>query len=453
VSATPRTSRADSTVLTAPSCLRRFCEQLHIPIEYETSAKIIRSLVSLPSHLSGGQGATLAVHILNDTKEENWSARGNVVVGLARGGRIQEALDLYINPPTSLPPNAPTWLATRILKTLARGKNLEGARAFIAGLRGEVGLEGWSIFCSMLGRAGETEELSGRLEEITCIAAQNRDDSSTAGHLADILHSSFLCFERLSTSPEMALAFYSALCPHCIEGITAETMLSLFRQLALQVGNTSGAVADMLEEFISQGGGQDAREARMLYVGAITALHRNGLFDEADIIFARGVSDKHLSFAIMDDSEKIILDLHDMNIATSLTAVRAALFDAMNAAFRSGGGMLSTAEFSKDVILITGRGAHSKRLFKPVLRPEVQRYLLEDFYPPLSTSTVVGNTGAIRILKSDVEAWMQFNMRKKNAHIFRLSEVISFTHRSVGNAMSRLVWRETEQESRSGEEK
>ena len=65
--------------------------------------------MSLPSHLSGGQGATLAVHILNDTKEENWSARGNVVVGLARGGRIQEALDLYINPPTSLASQFPMF--------------------------------------------------------------------------------------------------------------------------------------------------------------------------------------------------------------------------------------------------------------------------------------------------------------------------------------------------------
>ena len=41
---------------------------------------------------------------------------------------------------------------------------------------------------------------------------------------------------------------------------------------------------------------------------------------------------------------------------------------------------------------------------RPVFRPEVQRMLMEEFYPPLDNVSVPGNVGALEVGRESVEA-------------------------------------------------
>jgi hypothetical protein len=58
------------------------------------------------------------------------------------------------------------------------------------------------------------------------------------------------------------------------------------------------------------------------------------------------------------------------------------------------------------MVIVTGRGINSAYQMRPVLRPEIQRMLTEEFYPPLSTTSVPGNMGALMVPVEDIEAWV-----------------------------------------------
>ena len=49
--------------------------------------------------------------------------------------------------------------------------------------------------------------------------------------------------------------------------------------------------------------------------------------------------------------------------------------------------------------------------------PEVQSMLLEEFYPPLGTSSVPGNTGALRVNREDISSWLEHQREQKGVRM------------------------------------
>ena len=155
----------------------------------------------------------------------------------------------------------------------------------------------------------------------------------------------------------------------------------------------------------------------MIYVGAVTALHKRGLYDDADEIFMSGISTNHLPFNFARNTEgRYVLDLHGLNVALSHSAVRVAMRQHAGRSQKDG----STA----DMMIITGRGRNSALHLRPVLRPEVQRMLIEEFYPPLNTVSATDNIGALLVLGSDVNAWQQHQEEQKGARMLELAGVL-----------------------------
>ena len=84
----------------------------------------------------------------------------------------------------------------------------------------------------------------------------------------------------------------------------------------------------------------------------------------------------------------------------------------------------SEMSWSKDLIIITGRGLRSGQKFKPVLRPEVQRMLTEEFFPPLGSSTIPGNLGALIVRSEDVMAWLNNQQQQKGERLLMIADAL-----------------------------
>ena len=155
----------------------------------------------------------------------------------------------------------------------------------------------------------------------------------------------------------------------------------------------------------------------MLYVGAVTALHNNGHYDDADDFFMSGIQDKFLPFNFYRENGQFILDLHGLNVALAHSVVRIAL--------RQQAATLAEEKSSQtDMMIITGKGRNSEFRLQPILRPEVQRMLVEEFYPPLNTMSVPGNIGALTILAQDIAAWQEQQQQQKGIRMLKLASVL-----------------------------
>lgn len=159
---------------------------------------------------------------------------------------------------------------------------------------------------------------------------------------------------------------------------------------------------------------QDSYE-QMLYIGAVTSLHRYGLYDDADEIYVSGVSEGYLPLLFENQGDQVVLDLHGLNVAMAHSAVRIAMRQ-------------QTAIFNErstsDMTIITGRGRNSALHLRPVLRPEVQRMLVEEFYPPLNTVSVPGNMGAVVVSASDITRWQEHQEEQKGAQMMAVAAVL-----------------------------
>ena len=65
----------------------------------------------------------------------------------------------------------------------------------------------------------------------------------------------------------------------------------------------------------------------------------------------------------------------------------------------------------KDFVFITGIGRNSEMPFEPVLRPAMQRMLMEDFEPPLPCETVEHNPGRMLVRSNDLLLWLNAQVR------------------------------------------
>lgn len=164
-------------------------------------------------------------------------------------------------------------------------------------------------------------------------------------------------------------------------------------------------------------------EDRLLYVSAITSLYNNGYYDAADDIFVKAVSSGWLPYNLYRkgeiDDECLTLDLHGMNVAVAHSAVRVTLYQELLTKSWN----LSSFD-SIDLIIVTGRGRNSDLRMRPVLRPEVQRMLVEEFYPPLSTTSIPGNMGALRVNSGEVKLWIDFQRQQKGVRMLSIAAAL-----------------------------
>lgn len=160
-----------------------------------------------------------------------------------------------------------------------------------------------------------------------------------------------------------------------------------------------------------------------LYVGAITTLYNEGLYDNADDAFVAAIVRDFLPLSLEKQAfgaeQRITLDLHGMNVAVAHSAVRIALQEEV----------LSISWdrrelWDNDMVIVTGRGRNSALRMRPVLRPEVQRMLVEEFYPPLNTASVPGNMGALRVPAEDIEAWLSHQHEQKGVRMLTVAAVL-----------------------------
>jgi len=157
--------------------------------------------------------------------------------------------------------------------------------------------------------------------------------------------------------------------------------------------------------------------SELLYVNTVTALHTNGLYDDADEFFVNGIEGRILPFNYFRENGQFVLDLHGLNVALAHSAVRIAMRQQAATLAEEGAPQCN-------MMIITGKGRNSEFHLRPILRPEVQRMLLEEFYPPLNTISVPGNTGALTINAEDIEAWQQQQRQQKGIRMLKLAAVL-----------------------------
>eukprot|EP00978_Attheya_sp_CCMP212_P003400 scaffold7003_cov60-Attheya_sp.AAC.4 len=208
-------------------------------------------------------------------------------------------------------------------------------------------------------------------------------------------------------------------------------------KLVARVLAVPAARSDSKEEKISS----NVSYEETVYTAAITALHKNGMYDCADDLYAAAVASNHLPFALMDNeadysddvtinTSTLMLDLHGMTTAIAHSAVRVTLQREVQVSswcyLDQEVGKDSLSVWDTDVTIITGRGKNSVQHMRPILRPEVQRMLSEEFYPPLSTISVPGNMGALVVPGADVNAWLIHQRQQKGARLLVVADVLKY---------------------------
>lgn len=213
-------------------------------------------------------------------------------------------------------------------------------------------------------------------------------------------------------------ALLTAIRIHASEG-RGEAVNSLIQQVL----NVNSSEADMLEY-------AKHTYEEIIYIGGITHLHRNGLYEDADELYLDAISKQCLPFSTSrtwkDGQHK--LDLHGMNVAIANSAVRTA--------FRQ---EVLQSEENIDLIIVTGRGINSFYQMRPVIRPEVQRMLLEEFYPPLSTTSLPGNMGALRIPSDDIQKWASHQRQQRGVKMLTVAETLKNLSSGVLRRGSRTI--------------
>ncbi|CBJ28259.1 conserved unknown protein [Ectocarpus siliculosus] len=111
------------------------------------------------------------------------------------------------------------------------------------------------------------------------------------------------------------------------------------------------------------------------------------------------------------------MDLHGHSLPLAHAAVRCALVEVWRFSQREGTAL-------GDLTIITGMGRGSLHAFQPIIRPEVQRMLTDEFYPPLDSATEVGNTGRVVVSAKTIEAWLDHNVEAKRPVMARLAAAL-----------------------------
>ncbi|GAX22747.1 hypothetical protein FisN_2Lh576 [Fistulifera solaris] len=195
------------------------------------------------------------------------------------------------------------------------------------------------------------------------------------------------------------------------------------------------SVASLLSKSISAGLEEDPTYEIRLVVGAISTLYKDGHSVAADDIFLLAVTNGWIPFDLKRQDVAggaLVLDLHGMNLPMAHSAVRIAFQQ----------GLLTDTgpnddESVNDLVIVTGRGRNSALKMRPILRPAVQRMLVEEFYPPIGTTSIPGNMGALRICSEDIRAWLQFQRQQKGARMIEVATALKKL--SSGSALKAIL--------------
>ncbi|GAX13066.1 hypothetical protein FisN_2Hh576 [Fistulifera solaris] len=195
------------------------------------------------------------------------------------------------------------------------------------------------------------------------------------------------------------------------------------------------SVASLLSKSISAGFEEDPTYEIRLVVGAISTLYRDGHYVAADDIFLLAVTNGWIPFDLKRqhvDGGALVLDLHGMNLPMAHSAVRIAFQQ----------GLLTDIwpnndKSVNDLVIVTGRGRNSALKMRPILRPAVQRMLVEEFYPPIGTTSIPGNMGALRISSEDIRAWLEFQRQQKGARMIEVATALKKL--SSGSALKAIL--------------
>jgi len=187
-------------------------------------------------------------------------------------------------------------------------------------------------------------------------------------------------------------------------------------------GNSSSSILQYLTKANEGLGMKDPS----IYIAAIQAYHSFGMYDSAAEWFEKAVSyglmGSELKLAveqgIKHNSASIVIDLHGYVLPVANAAIRFT----MNEIWRLC--QETQACGVKPLEIVTGIGKHSTTQFKPTLRPEVQRMLVEEFYPPIYTSTKPGNSGRVLISQQMISDWIDYNKNARKSLMLRLTDVL-----------------------------
>ncbi len=178
----------------------------------------------------------------------------------------------------------------------------------------------------------------------------------------------------------------------------------------------------------------EASYERAVYTEAITSLFQYGLYDNADELYATAASQGYLPWAVVDkrSSSRLQLDLHGMNKAMAHSGVRVSLQQIANMKAIAPNGIIG-----QNVMIVTGKGARSSQHLRPVLRPEVQRMLMQEFYPPISSTSVPGNMGALTISSEDINAWLGHQKQQRGVRFLAMADVLKSL--TSGERLKRII--------------
>ena len=186
----------------------------------------------------------------------------------------------------------------------------------------------------------------------------------------------------------------------------------------------------------------DSSYEMAVYTEAITSLYNNGLYDSADELYVNAISEGFLPFATIQQTAKsqFKVDLHGMNRAIAHSAVRVSLQHLIQS---------KSTKVEKDILIVTGKGNNSQKHLRPILRPEVQKMLLEEFYPPISSSSIPRNMGALAIMRDDANAWIEHQQQQKGVRFLAVADALKTI--TTGARLKKLLSRNVERFPKSSD--
>ena len=300
---------------------------------------------------------------------------------------------------------------------------VDGDGSSYFGMKGED----WKLLLIAASKAGHWRLCLGTLQFLKPFLEATRPDNETDSNrkwlfakyekLARSLTAAILCFEMRGQYAWAIRAIedwidWSGRRPR------KEAVLAAFRILATrgqgyEVNRLLSCVLEVPSTYSQEN--EAACYEEILCTGALNSLHAHGLYEDSDVIYVQACTQGYLPFEIerTETSDPFVLDLHGMNVAMAHSAVRIALKQYALPGSQDG-----------DIVIVTGRGMNSAQRLRPILRPEVQRMLLEEFYPPLSTNSIPGNMGALRVASQDIKEWVMEQRQQKGARMLAIADVL-----------------------------
>jgi hypothetical protein len=210
-------------------------------------------------------------------------------------------------------------------------------------------------------------------------------------------------------------------------------------------GDGLSNVLQLVDSYLAERLGDESKEeeAREVLAGAISLFHRYGEVNHSAALYHKGVELKIFPpMPILEPSEGrvLVLDLHGLNVGMANAVLRRRFGEILAAAVRDiskrkdeTSSSNVTYDYPHALKIITGRGLHSARtLGAPVLRGEVLRLLVEEFYPPFEcigteqqpNASTGYNLGRLVVSRESINEWIKVNYLRRNEFLLGVAELL-----------------------------